>query len=130
MRDLASITILYVDDEDINLFLFKSSFEPKYEVITARSGKEGLEKLDGYHDKIIVVISDMNMPMMNGIEFIEEARKTYQNIAYFILTGYDYNQEIDRALKSDVIQKFFTKPFISAEIEAAVEQAFRAIRRE
>lgn len=128
MRDLSNITILYVDDEDINLFLFKSSFEPKYEVITARSGKEGLEKLEGYHDKIIVVISDMNMPMMNGIEFIEEARKTYKNIAYFILTGYDYNQEIDKALKTNVIQKFFTKPFVSAEIEAAVEAAFRSVR--
>jgi CheY-like chemotaxis protein len=128
MSDLSNITILYVDDEDINLFLFKSSFEPKFHVITARSGREGLDRLADHHDRIIVVISDMNMPAMNGIEFITEARKDYSNIAYFILTGYDYNQEIDQALKSNMIQKFFTKPFISSEIEAAVEDAFKSVK--
>lgn len=125
MSDSSNIAILYVDDEDINLFLFRATFEPKYTVITASSGQEGLDKLKAYHDKIIVVISDMNMPQMNGIEFIAQARQSYSNIAYFILTGYDYNQEIDQALKTNTIQKFFTKPFVVEEIEAAVEAAFK-----
>jgi response regulator RpfG family c-di-GMP phosphodiesterase len=118
------ISILYVDDEEINLFLFKASFQKKYHVITAGSGMEGLELLDQYKDRVIVVISDMNMPQMNGIQFIEAARQEHENLAYFILTGYDYSQEIDQALKSNIVHKFFTKPFVSKEIEAAVEDAF------
>jgi response regulator RpfG family c-di-GMP phosphodiesterase len=117
------ISILYVDDEEINLFLFKASFQKKYHVITAGSGKEGLVLLNQNRDRIIVVISDMNMPHMNGIQFIEAARQEHENLAYFILTGYDYSQEIDQALKSNVIHKFFTKPFISNEIESAVDEA-------
>lgn len=124
MSDNDKISILYVDDEDINLFLFKASFQAKYHVITANSGKDGLALLEQNRDRIIVVISDMNMPHMNGIQFIQSAREGHQNLAYFILTGYDYSQEIDRALKTNLIHKFFTKPFVSNEIEAAVEEAF------
>ncbi len=72
---MKNITILYVDDEQTNLVLFEYSFKDLYNVITANSGEEGLLKLKDYKDDIIVVISDMRMPKMNGIEFIIEARK-------------------------------------------------------
>ncbi len=116
------ISILYVDDEEPNLFLFKMAFEDKYDVITANSGQQGLVELEHAHNKIIVVISDMRMPEMNGIQFISQSKKLYSNIGYFILTGFDYNDEIDKALKSNVIHKFFTKPFKQEEIEAAIEE--------
>ncbi|MEQ9403833.1 MAG: response regulator [Cyclobacteriaceae bacterium] len=119
------ISILYVDDEEPNLFLFKVTFEDKYHVITSSSGEEGLEKLKEAHSKIIVVISDMSMPKMNGVEFIREARELYKSIGYFILTGYNYNDEIDQAIKENVVHKFFTKPFDPEKIEEAIEE-FRA----
>ena len=118
-----NITILYVDDEKINLTLFELSFDPMYNVISAISGEEGLLKLEDHKDDIIVVISDMRMPKMNGIEFIKEARKEHLNIAYFILTAFDYNEEIDDAFKKNIIQKFFSKPFKIKEIQEAVHEA-------
>ena len=121
------ITILYVDDEETNLFLFNLHLESKYKVITAISGEEGLAKLDNNHSDIIVVISDMNMPNMNGIEFIKKAKENYANVTYFILTGFDFNDEIEDALKANVIQEFFTKPFDAQQIEAAVEEAAKRI---
>lgn len=116
------LTILYVDDEEINLFLFKSIFEEKYNVITALSGKIGLSELESSDGKIDVVISDMNMPEMNGLEFINAARGKFDNIVYFILTGYNYNDEIDAAIKSKIVQKFFSKPFDFDSISAAIQQ--------
>lgn len=116
------ISILYVDDEEPNLFLFKVTFEEKYDIITSQSGEEGLLKLKDEHHKIIVVISDMSMPEMNGVEFIRKAQERYDNIAYFILTGYDYNDEIDQAVKDRVVQKFFTKPFVPEQIIEAIEE--------
>ena len=123
----SKITILYVDDEEANLFIFEKMFEKKYHVITAHSGREGLQKLEGHSTEIIVVISDMRMPAMNGVEFIREAKNSYSNIAYFILTGFDFNDEIEDALKTQLIQKFFTKPFDMHEIENAISEAIKGI---
>jgi len=128
MTDTKEITILYVDDEDINLFLFKANFQSKFNIITSLSAAAALEELESHHDEIIVVISDMRMPVMSGIEFIEKAKEKYNNIFYYILTGFDYNEEIDKALQSNLIQKFFTKPFNTEEIEKTILEAVNNLK--
>lgn len=117
------VTILYVDDEEINIFLFERSFKDLYHVITASSGEAGLEALTNNADDIIVVISDMRMPGMNGIEFIRKAQEKYKNIAYYILTAFAFSEEIEEALKEKVINEFFTKPFDIDLIKKAVDKA-------
>ncbi|MEO9482906.1 MAG: response regulator [Ekhidna sp.] len=109
--------ILYVDDEEANLLLFRVSFEGEREVLVANSPEEGLQKLAENRGRIRAVISDMHMPVMNGVEFIEKAQETINDIPYYILSGYAFNTEIDQALKQKTIQKFFTKPFDRDEIE-------------
>ncbi len=122
MNDRKNVTILYVDDEPINLTLFELNFRKKYKIVTAESGMEGLEKLSK-DDEIIVVISDMKMPGMNGIEFIKIAKEKYSRIAYFILTGFDLNDEIIDALEAKLIYKYFRKPFDMKEIDDAIVEA-------
>ncbi|WP_436514482.1 response regulator [Ekhidna sp. To15] len=109
--------ILYVDDEEANLLLFRISFEGERDVLVASSPEEGLLKLEENRNRVRAVISDMNMPKMNGIEFIEKAQETIKDIPYYILSGYAFNDEIEQALQRNTIQKFFTKPFDRAEIE-------------
>ncbi|MEP0985837.1 response regulator [Ekhidna sp.] len=109
--------ILYIDDEEANLLLFRISFEGEREVLLANSPEEGLKKLAEHRERIRAVISDMHMPKMNGVQFIEKAQETVNDIPYYILSGYAYNDEIDEALKENKIEKFFTKPFDQAEIE-------------
>lgn len=117
------VTILYVDDEEVNLFLFKRSFSKTYNVITATNGQGGLDMLQKHFDQIIVVISDQRMPGMTGVEFIRKAKELHDNIVYFILTGFEYNDQINEALASNTIQKFFTKPFNYSEINQAIQDA-------
>ena len=117
-----NVTLLYVDDEPINLTVFELNFNKKFNVITAVSGEDGLLKLEGNKD-IIVVISDMKMPGMNGVEFIKKAKADFLNIAYFILTGFDITDEISEALENNLIQKYFRKPFNVKEISDAIEEA-------
>jgi response regulator RpfG family c-di-GMP phosphodiesterase len=119
------ITILYVDDEYFNNFIFEKSFKSKYKVITAISPFEGLEKLEHHKNEIIVVISDMRMPGMNGIEFIQKAKARFDNIAYFILSGFDYDDDIKNALETKLIYKFLRKPFDFEEITNAIEEAIK-----
>ncbi len=117
-----NITILYVDDEPINLQIFEINFKKKYNVYTAISGEEGLEILKSYAE-ILVVISDMKMPEMNGLEFITKAKKKYPNIVFFILTGFDITNEISIALQNKLIDKYFRKPFNMREIEKSIAEA-------
>ncbi|GAB4238723.1 MAG: hypothetical protein Tsb0034_14440 [Ekhidna sp.] len=113
--------ILYVDDEESNLLVFRIAFENSREVLLANSPEEGLLKLEENKDRVMAVISDMHMPKMNGVKFVDEARKLKSDIPYFILSGYSYDDEIDSALKEKRIKKFFTKPFNIREIERSFE---------
>ncbi len=113
-------TILYVDDEPINLLLFQKMFSKKYAVIAAESGLEGLEILKDKPD-LAVVISDMKMPQMNGIEFISKARSLYPEIHYYILTGYEVTPQIQEALDTGLILKYFRKPFKLNDIVNAIQ---------
>ncbi|MEQ8926767.1 MAG: response regulator [Fulvivirga sp.] len=129
MKEYDNITILYLDDEEINLFIFEANFKNKFHVITSKSPNDALAKLDEYHEKIIVVISDMRMPVMSGLEFIRKARTKHSNIFYYILTGFDFNHEIEEALKEKVIHKFFSKPFDAKQIEEEVLEAAKKLDR-
>ncbi len=115
-------TILYVDDERVNLLLFKVNFQKKYNVITGSSGNEGLNQLHAYPETKIV-ISDMKMPGMNGLDFIKQAKEEFPDIIFFILTGFDITSEIEEALKTKLIKKYYTKPFNIGEIENSLSQA-------
>jgi DNA-binding NtrC family response regulator len=98
------------------------NFKNRYNVLTAGSGFEGLIILKSAPETR-VVISDMKMPGMNGIQFIRKARTEYPHIAYFILTGFDITEEIADALNEKLIYKYFRKPFNLKEIELSIEEA-------
>ena len=116
---MESISILNVDDEPINRMLFTSIFKNKYNVFTAESGLAGLEILR--NGNIDIVISDMKMPGMDGIEFIGKARELYPQILYFILTGFDVTPEIQKSLETGMIIKCFRKPLNMKEIEETIK---------
>ena len=113
------ITILYVDDEALNLMVFKTILKTNYNIITAESGFEGLEELSENPD-IQIVITDMRMPGMNGLEFISIAKEKYPDILFCMLTGYEITEEIKAAMESNLIYKYFQKPFKMAEINNAI----------
>jgi response regulator RpfG family c-di-GMP phosphodiesterase len=116
------ITILYVDDEALNLMVFKTVLKTSYNILTAESGFKGLEELSGNPD-IQIVITDMRMPGMNGLEFVTIAKGKYPDIIFCMLTGYEITEEIKAALESKLIYKYFQKPFKMVEINNAIESA-------
>jgi two-component system, response regulator, stage 0 sporulation protein F len=113
------VTILYVDDEPINLMLFEAMFKKNYNVILADSGLHGL-KILAEKPEIKVIISDMKMPGMNGLEFIQKARVLFPDILYFILTGYEITPEIQRSLEQGIIAEYFQKPFNMKSIDLEI----------
>ncbi|WP_066632492.1 response regulator [Labilibacter marinus] len=115
------VKLLYVDDEDINLQLFQIHFRKKYNVFICSSAQDGLELMNE-HEDINIIISDMKMPQMNGIEFIKKAKERFPNKKYYILTGFDITKEIQDALSTGLILKYFRKPFNIEEIDGTISQ--------
>ena len=112
-------SVLYIDDEFINLELFYINFSDKFEVFRAESGKEGLEIL-AKNKGIKVVITDYKMPGMNGLEFIEKAKPVYPETKFSILTGYDIFEEIQQAIDKGYVENYFSKPFDLEKLEKAI----------
>ncbi len=115
-------TILYVDDEDINQMLFEINFKKDYSVITASNGFEGLQILK-QNPGINIVVSDMRMPILSGIEFIQRAKEIRPEIPFFLLTGFDITPQINEAINSKLIHSHLKKPFDIAEMLAAFSKA-------
>jgi two-component system, response regulator, stage 0 sporulation protein F len=116
------LKLMYVDDEKMNLKLFELNFNRKYEVITAESGISALNFLEEHLDTEIV-LSDMKMPIMTGLEFIKIAKLKYPDMKFYILTGYEITDEIQEALDRKLILKYFRKPFNFNEIDNALKTA-------
>jgi two-component system response regulator (stage 0 sporulation protein F) len=66
----------------------------------------------------------MSMPGMNGLEFIKKAKGEYPDISFFILTGYDITEDIQKALDQGLINRYFRKPLNAKEISLSIEEIF------
>ena len=100
--------ILILDDEEIIRDLLEEYLSKKYNVSKTDSGFDALGII--MNQEIDLILVDVNMPRMGGLEFIERARKVKPDIAYIIVSG---NRDIDTAidaLHSGVLD-FIQKPF-------------------
>lgn len=118
-------TILYIDDEEMNLMLFERIFKKQFNIITVLSAEEGLVKLAA-EEQIDIIITDLSMPGMDGIEFIKQAHKKHPSKRYFILTGHDDHPEIETLLREGVLTAQLNKPFQPHHIIHSLgEEAFQ-----
>lgn len=113
------IKVIYVDDEEVNLTLFEMNFSDNYTILLGFSGFEGLQLLDD-NPETKIIFSDMKMPNMTGIEFIQKAKAKYPDKIFYILTGFEITDEIKKALDDGLIHQYFKKPFNLKEIEKAI----------
>ena len=115
--------VLYVDDEFINLELFRLNFEFELDVIISESAKEGLEILRNQH--IDVVVSDLKMPEMDGIEFIREIKKLTPDKICILLTAYVESDAMLQAINEDLIFKYIIKPWKREDLKQIIDEAFK-----
>lgn len=115
--------ILIVDDNfEIALFL-RTTLEivlPDYQVVNVPSGEEGILEVSRFAYNLI--ISDLNLPGINGFEFIDKARKISPDIPVIIITGEKEPYLEQEAYDRDVIA-FFPKPLDIDELTGAVRHA-------
>jgi response regulator RpfG family c-di-GMP phosphodiesterase len=124
--------ILLVDDEQNILDGFHRQLRKKYNVETAVSGHEGL-KIIADSGPFAVIVSDMRMPVMDGVAFLMEVRQTAPESVRMMLTGNADQQTAIDAINRGAIFRFLTKPCshenLSGAIDAGIEQ-YRLITAE
>jgi YesN/AraC family two-component response regulator len=113
-----------VDDEEINLELFKLSFRNYFEIVTAKSAKDGLRILR--EQQIPLVVTDYKMPEMDGIKFIEEIKSENPDIICLIVTGFvDVVISGKEELIFDMILKPWKKDDVRNKIFAGLEAFYK-----
>ena len=118
------ISILYVDDEENNLFSFKAVFRVKYQVYTAISGDEALKILA--EKPIEIIITDQRMPNMTGVEFLEKVIEKFPDPMRLLLTGYaDMNAVVDAVNKGKIFH-YLSKPWNEEELDMTIKRAYEA----
>lgn len=101
--------ILLVDDEPNILQAYKRVLRRDFNVYTAESGREGLAAIER-EGEFAVIVSDMRMPEMNGIEFLTRTQELYPDSVRIMLTGDAGQQTAMDAVNEGKIFRFLTKP--------------------
>ena len=110
-----SVSILVVDDETDVAELFRQQFRREarqgtYVLHFAYSGEEALEKLAaGIEPPLIVILSDINMPVMDGLELLREIKTRRPDLPVMMVTTYGDDERRRRAGEYGAVE-FITKP--------------------
>lgn len=105
--------ILIIEDSEADQFYSKKIigfYDQRIEIFQAFDGKEALDVLSKMHEKPDVIFLDVNMPIMNGLEFLENYnRMACEKSAVFILTSSENRKDIDQAMSYDFVRHYFIK---------------------
>ena len=128
--------VILVDDEQNILNSLKRELrdwatERGLEVLTAISGRKGLELLAERGTTVVVVVSDLKMPEMKGSDFLLAVRKEYPGIVTILLTGYSETEEIIKAVSAGIFS-YMLKPWDSEYLISEMQKAYEygEIRRQ
>ena len=109
--------VLLVDDELDNLAVFRVTFEEDFVVRTAASGEEALTLLEE-DEGIEVVVADLRMPGMNGLDLLETCRSWWPHMGRVLLTAHTNEDLLVESINRQVLHRFISKPW---EYESMLE---------
>ncbi|MDH5655582.1 MAG: response regulator [Spirochaetia bacterium] len=117
---MMAVKVLAIDDSETMLNMVKQTLEMGgYEVVTAKDGKEGVDRYSDSNPDII--ITDINMPVMDGITFINEVRKLNGEIPIITLTTESEDKMKQKGFEAGA-NGWIVKPFRPAQFLDIVKQ--------
>lgn len=112
-----SITILIAEDEESNFLLLKTILKRHCNILHAKTGKELLEIYKEQHADLILM--DIKMPEMNGIDALKEIRKFDTEIPVIMQSAYAFENDMESARQAGS-NGFITKPINIKELKATL----------
>ena len=122
---MSALRVLVVDDEPVVITTARAMLNQlEYKVLAAESGYKGLELIRAHRPDI--VIADVQMPRMNGLEFLQEARALDPDVVAILITAHQTTAKVREAMKQGAFD-ILEKPLRMGPMLRAAERA--AIRR-
>jgi DNA-binding NtrC family response regulator len=114
-------SLLFVDDEEAyrNIFCREMGGDQRFSIETAADGPTALRMLET--KRADIVLTDLNMPGMDGITLLQEIHRRYPDIFVLILTGVNSAQEAVRAMKAGAYD-YILKPFDITTLQMQLEK--------
>ena len=128
---MRNVHFLTVDDSPIVLSRVRGAIEAKIgakQIVEASNGKDALEALR--HNNIDMIISDWNMPHMNGEELLYEVRNSerWKNIPFIMMSSNSKRDFLITAIQNGVTN-YIVKPFTPAELEDKIRRSWNCTAR-
>ena len=116
-------TLLIVDDEpQVIKSIVRTLRKQDLEILTACSAEEAIKIIQ--HNAVGVVLSDQNMPSMDGVSFLAKVREYDRDIVRLLLTGFANVENAIEAINRSQIFEFLTKPWEPEALQSALSRAF------
>jgi two-component system, cell cycle response regulator CpdR len=114
--------ILLVDDEEtVRGFLRRGLEMDGHEVALAIDGGDGLDQLTAGAGAFDLLLTDIRMPIMDGIALALAAKRDYPELTILLMTGYADQRERARGLET-IVADVLTKPFSLSDLRATVKR--------
>jgi len=114
--------VLYVDDEATNLTTLQVALRKWFTLITIEKPEEAIACIKAHEIK--VVITDQRMPNMSGLELAKEINKNFPGVIIIILTAFDDNETMLKALNQGGIYRYLLKPVDIQDLKQTLINAF------
>ena len=121
--------LLTEDDEAVRSFVNRALQIDGHDVSVAADGAQAIDILNREHGRFDLLLSDVKMPVMDGIALALNAARDWPAMTILLMTGYADQRERAHGL-DELVHDVVTKPFTLAEIREAVSEALRAQGRQ
>ena len=123
--------LLTEDDEAVRAFVARALSMDGHEVVEACDGEEGFDHLQEHRGEFDLLLSDIKMPFMDGIELAHTSAANWPELKILMMTGYaDQRERADNLSKIviDVVSKPFTLAQIREQVRNALQDNFQEMR--
>jgi DNA-binding NtrC family response regulator len=115
-------TIIIVDDDDKERRVISLSLKTNYNLLLAQNGKQAVELINS--NRVHLILTDFNMPEMNGLELLRWAKENYKTIPAIIMTAFGSIENAVEAMKMGA-HDYISKPIKIDELEAVIEKSLQ-----
>lgn len=122
VRPLHGTVLLAEDEPCVRAATSRMLERLGFEVAAATNGREALEVFQIQRDRIVIVILDVNMPEMNGIDAYKRLEEEGIEVPVVVCTGYD-EHDLEHTHTSLGFAGFLPKPFTMDELKTTIEKA-------
>ena len=121
MAEKQNYNILYVDDDEQNLFIFHRILDKYYNIITVNTSIEALEIIA--NKQIHVILADQRMPDLNGVQLLNRVMIQFPQIIRILVTGYSDIDVVIDAINKGSVYRYIPKPWDNEDVIRTVQNA-------